>query len=120
MKIVARADLTSAAAIAALLTACAYAPPAPTLQSSYQFERHPGVFIEVWWQYSPDGVAYTVSNLVNRSSVDKCAWTAAFPSRRLRAGETWQVGQVQSPLSVGVANVLASDPNCANAKREHS
>jgi hypothetical protein len=116
MKIAARTRLTLVAFVAAVLIGCAYYP---TLQSSRQFERHPGVFIEVWWEYNYDGVAYAVTNLANRSGMDKCAWTDAFGSRRLRSGETWRVGQVQSPGNVGVANVVPSDPDCVNAKREH-
>jgi hypothetical protein len=68
-------------------------------------------------QYDAYGYGHTVMNLVNRSSVDKCAWTAAQDSRLLRVGESWQVGQVQSPGSVGISNVLPTDPTCANAKR---
>lgn len=110
----ARVRLTVATVAASVLAGCVYAP---TLQSSQPYAQHPGVFIEVWWQYDAYGAAYTVTNLVNRSGVDKCAWTSALPSRLLRAGETWQVSQVQSPGNVGVSNVVASDPNCVNARR---
>jgi len=115
MKTADHARLTLAAVLALLVAGCVYAP---TLQSSQPFAQHPGVFIEVWWQHDAYGNAYTVTNLVNRSGVDKCAWTAMQGSRLLRAGETWQVSQVQSPGTVGVSNVVSSDPNCVNAKRE--
>jgi hypothetical protein len=101
-------------AAAALLAGCVYAP---VMQSAYPFAQHPGVSMEVWTQYDAYGYGYTVMNLVNRSSVDKCAWTAQQDSRLLRSGETWQVSQVQSPGAVGVANVLPTDPTCANARR---
>ena len=119
MKTTARARFKLLAGIATCLSGCVYTP---VMQSSYQFDRHPGVSLEVGWQYhwdGYDGMSNMVSTLVNRSSVDKCAWTDALDSRLLRAGETWQVGRVNSPGHVGVANVLPSDPNCANAKREH-
>ncbi|AMO22378.1 hypothetical protein GCM10027034_27220 [Ramlibacter solisilvae] len=111
----ARTRFTCLASLAACLAGCV----GPTLQSAYQFQQHPGVAMEVWWQYSPDGVAYTVSNLVNRGSVDKCAWTDQQPSRVLRAGETWTVSQVQGPGNVGVSNVMSFDPSCVNAKRDY-
>ena len=110
MKTTVRPALATLAA-AAVLAGCYYAP---VMQGSYPFAQHPGVFTEVWWQYDAYGAGYTVTNVVNRSSVDKCAWTAAQDSRLLRSGETWQV---VSPGAVGIANVLPSDPNCANAKR---
>ena len=97
-----------------LLSGCAYAP---AMQSSYAYSQHPGVFLEVWWQYDAYGTAYQVTRLVNRGSVDKCAWTDAQDSRLLRPGEAWQVGQVVSPGGVGVANVLPGDPACVNAKQ---
>jgi hypothetical protein len=113
MKIATRARLTHTTLVASFLTGCV---ATPTLQNSYPFDQHPGVSVEVWWQYDPYGYAYTVTNLVNRSGKDKCAWTSQQPSRLLRAGETWQVGQVQSPGGVGVSNVQPSDPACINAR----
>jgi len=115
MKIAARAHLIAFAVVPAWITGCAYTP---ALQSSQPFERHPGVFVEVVWQYSYDGIAYPVTNLINRSGTDKCAWTDALNSRVLRAGEMWQVSQWQSPGGVGVSNIVPSDPNCLNAKRD--
>lgn len=115
MKIAPRARVLLAIT-AALVAGCVYAP---MMQSSYAFDRHPGVFMETWWQYDASGYGYPATHLVNRSTVDKCAWTAALPSRVLHAGETWEVSQAQSPGSVGVANVLPTDPNCANAKRDY-
>lgn len=102
------------ALLCAVLSACVYAP---VPQQSYSFERHPGVFLEVGWQYDAYGYGRSVSTLVNRSGTDKCAWTDQFDSRLLRAGEAWQVAQVQSPGNVGVSNVQGTDPNCVNAKR---
>ena len=102
------------AAAATLLAGCVYAP---VMQSAYPFAQHPGVAMEVWTQYDAYGYGFTVMNLVNRSSVPKCAWTTAQDSRVLHSGETWQLGQTQSPGAVGVANVQPSDPTCANAKR---
>lgn len=116
MKTAARFALALAAASATLLAGCAYAP---VMQGSYPFAQHPGVFMEVWWQYDAYGAGYTVTNVVNRSSVDKCAWTTAQDSRVLRSGESWQVSQVQSPGAVGISNVVPADPNCANAKRAY-
>lgn len=98
-----------------LLAGCVYAP---TLQGAYPYSQHPGVMLEVWWQYDAYGTAYQVSRLVNGSNMDKCAWTDLQDSRLLRAGEAWQVGQVTSPGGVGVANVSPADPNCVNAKRQ--
>jgi len=107
-----RARLALPAVMATLLSACVYAP---VMQTSYQFERHPGVFMEVWADYG-----YGASTrLINRGTVDKCAWTDALDSRLLRPGDTWQVSQVQSPGNVVVTNVMPWDPNCVNAKREH-
>jgi hypothetical protein len=103
------------AAAAAVLAGCVYTP---VLQSAYPFAQHPGVAMEVWTQYDAYGYPFTVMNLVNRSNMDKCAWTAAQDSRVLHSGETWQVG-AQSPGAVGIANVQPSDPNCANAKRAY-
>lgn len=100
------------AAAAALLHGCVYAP-AP-MQASYPFTQHPGVALEVWWQYDAYGVGYKVSSLVNRSGTDKCAWTDALGSRLLRAGETWPLGA--GAVNVGVSNVQPWDPNCVNAK----
>lgn len=103
-------------ASSAALAACVYAPlPAAT---TYNFERHPGVSLETSWQYGYDGVGYQSSRLVNRSNVDKCAWTETLPSRLLRVGESWQVSQGQSPGKVGVSNVQMTDPNCANARQQ--
>ena len=101
---------------ASALTACVYAP---FMQSSFAFDRHPGVSMETWWQYDAGGYGYPVTLLVNRSGVDKCAWTAALPSRVLHPGETWPVAQGQSPGAVGISNVLPADPNCANAKQTY-
>ena len=108
---------TLLAAVGAALAGCVYPPAAQT----YVFERHPGVVLEVGWQYAYDGYdgsSHMVSTLVNRSSVDKCAWTDAMPSRLLRSGEAWQVGMVHSPGGVGVANVMPWDPQCAQAKAQ--
>ena len=113
MKMSARARLRLLC-IVGLLSGCVYAP---TMQQSYQFQQHPGVFLEFWGDY---GYGYTSTRLVNRSTTSKCAWTARLDSRLLRPGEIWEVSQVDSPGNVGVANVLPSDPNCVNAKREHS
>ena len=72
-----------------------------------------------WWQATAPTVSATaLTNLVNRSGFDKCAWTDAMDSHLLRAGETWMISQVQAPGNVGVANVVPSDPTCANAKRD--
>ncbi|MBC5785796.1 hypothetical protein H8N03_22845 [Ramlibacter sp. USB13] len=115
MKNAARLPLSLVAA-ASLMTGCVYAP---VLQSTYPFAQHPGVAMEVWTQYDAYGYGYTVMSLVNRSSVDKCAWTATQDGRLLRSGESWQVNQVQSPGAVGIANVQPSDPTCANARRTY-
>lgn len=112
MNIVAR--LASLASAAASLTACVYAPYGVPAQTSHAFERHPGVFLET----SYDGMGYQSTRLVNRSNVDKCAWTDAYPSRLVRAGESWQLTLGQSPGNVGVSDVQTTDPNCANAKRQ--
>ena len=109
-----RGALLIAAAVSTL-SGCVYAPP--VMQQSYQFDRHPGVFMEVWWQQDYYGYGYVNTKLVNRSNTDKCAWTDVQPSRLLRAGDTWQISQVQSPGNVGVANVLPWDPNCAQARQ---
>ena len=98
-----------------VLGGCVYAP---VMQSSYHFDRHPGVSMEVWMQYDAYGSSYMVTTLNNRSNLPKCAWTSALESRRLQPGESWQVGLVQTPGGVGVANVVPSDPNCVNAKRD--
>jgi hypothetical protein len=103
-------------AAATLLASCAYPP---VMQGSYAFDRHPGVFMETWWQYNADGSGYTATYLVNRSNVDKCAWTDAMDSRVLHPGQPWQIAQVQSPGSVGVANVTPTDPDCVNARRDY-
>lgn len=110
-----RLRLMITAVAAALLAGCVYAP---VMQSSYPFAQHPGVALEVWWQYDAYGVGYRVTSLVNRSGMDKCAWTDAPGSRLLRAGEAWQIGPSPSPVTVGVSNVQPWDPNCANAKRD--
>ena len=104
------------AVVASALTACVYTP---FMQSSFAFDRHPGVSLETWWQYDAGGYGYPVTLLVNRSAVAKCAWTAALPSRVLHPGETWPVAQGQSPGAVGIANVLPTDPNCVNAKQTY-
>ena len=104
------------AGVASVLSGCYYPPPA-VMQQSYEFDRHPGVVMEVWWQYDYYGNGYVNTKLINRSNVDKCAWTDRQSSRLLRPGETWQVSQVQSPGNVSVANVAPTDPNCANAWR---
>ena len=104
---------------AVLLSGCVYAP---VLQASYPYSQHPGVVLEVWWQYDSYGTDYQVSHLVNRSNVDKCAWTDQQEGRLLRAGEVWQVGQVgqvAGPGGVGVANVTPGDPSCVNARRQY-
>jgi hypothetical protein len=103
------------AMVAASLCACAYSP----VQSSYPFEKHPGVFMETRWQYGYQygyGMDYMATYVVNRGAVDKCVWTQRLDSRVLHAGETWLVSEVSSPGSIGVANVDAGDPNCARAK----
>lgn len=102
--------------LATLLSACVYAPPA-VIPQRYTFQQHPGVYMEVWWTYDAYGSSYVNSRLVNGSNVDKCAWTDTSPSRRLRAGESWQLSQVQTPGNVGVAEVTNADPNCVNARR---
>lgn len=112
----ARVRLTLLAVASSFLVAgCVYAPLPPT---SYQFERHPGVFMEVWSQYDGYTTA-TSTRLINRGTVNKCAWTDALDSRLLKAGDSWQLSQVQSPGNVVVTNVMPWDPNCVNAKREH-
>ena len=116
MKIIARTRLTLLPVLAAALSGCVYAPVA-TQQQSYGFDRHPGVRLEVGWHYNWDGSGYTSSTLVNRSNVDKCAWTEALDSRLLRAGESWQVSMGQSPGNVGISNVVPHDPNCVSAKQ---
>lgn len=103
-------------ALAAALLAGCYDPPPPAMQQSYAFDRHPGVFLETWWVYDSYGVAHATTRLVNRSAMDKCAWAEALPSRRLHAGETWDLGQLPPPGGVGVANVVPADPDCVNAR----
>ena len=99
---------------AAMLAGCVYVPP---VQRSYQFERHPGVFLEL----ATDAYGgYMTSTLVNRGTVNKCAWTDALDSRLLRPGESWQVGQVQSPGNVVVTNPMPWDPACVKAKSEQT
>jgi hypothetical protein len=117
MKPARRSLIVSLAALLPLAGCVYYPPVAP---ASYPFERHPGVSAEVSWHYDAGGMAYSVTNLVNRSPMDKCAWTQVHPSRLLRTGDSWQVGQGQSPGGIGVANVMPGDPQCANAKREHT
>ena len=111
MNIAFRTTLTLAAS-ALLLSACVYAP---MMQSSYAFDRHPGVVMEVWQDYG-----YMTTRLINRSTVDKCAWTDTQPSRVLHVGEVWQFSQVQSPGNVGVANILPADPNCTQARTDYT
>jgi hypothetical protein len=96
-----------------LLSACT----APTV-SQYQFDRHPGVFMEQRWEYGW-GVEYIATYVVNRGTSDKCVWTQLLDSRVLRPGETWRVSDMQSPGNIGVANVLPGDPNCARAKSQY-
>ncbi|GAB3776339.1 hypothetical protein GCM10028796_53660 [Ramlibacter monticola] len=115
MKFASHARGALVAAIATLLSGCYYPPPA-VMQQSYPFDRHPGVFMEVWWQSDYYGNSYASTRLVNRSNMDKCAWTDMQPSRLLRVGESWQIGQGPSPGNVGVANVLPWDPNCVKAR----
>ena len=103
------------ALLLAILSGCVYAP---VMQSSYNFDRHPGVSLEVWTQYDAYGYGSMATTLHNRSNVPKCAWTSGLDSRLLSPGASWQVGQVQTPGGVGVANVLPWDPNCINAKRD--
>ena len=117
MKAAARARFPRLAALAVLLPGCVYPP---VLQSSYQFERHPGMAMEVWWQYGADGIGTMVTTLFNRGTVPKCAWTDALDSRRLSPGESWQVSQGGSPGSIVVTNPMPWDPNCVNAKRDHA
>jgi len=101
-------------ATVAMLAGCVYPP---VMQRSYQFERHPGVFLEV----ATDAYGgYMTSTLINRGTVNKCAWTDALDSRLLRPGESWQVGQVQSPGNVVVTNPMPWDPACMKAKREQT
>jgi hypothetical protein len=100
-------------ATVAMLAGCVYPP---VLQRSFQFERHPGVFMEIWTDYA----GYMTTTLINRGNVNKCAWTDALESRLLRPGESWQVGQVQSPGNVIVTNVMPWDPNCLKAKSEQT
>jgi len=107
----ARVRLACACILASLLSACVYAP---VMQSSYAFDRHPGVSLETWW----DGMG-TNARLVNRGNVDKCAWTDALGSRLLRPGETWPISQGISPGAVGIANVMPWDPGCVNAQRDY-
>lgn len=102
-----------------LALAGCYYPPGPVLQQSYQFDRHPGVSMEVWMQYDAYGMGTPGTIVVNRSNVDKCVWTQALDSRLLHPGESWKVAQGQSPGNIGVANVVATDPGCANAKRDY-
>ena len=116
MDITARARLALVPLIAACLSACVYAP---IMQSSHAFAQHPGVFLQVWGQSDYYyGTGSVTTRLVNNSNVDKCVWTAAQPARLLRVGETWQFSDVQSPGNVTVANVVAFDPNCVNAKTQ--
>ena len=102
--------------VAATLSGCYYVP-VTAAASSYHFDKHPGVYMEtrpLYGYYEMGGSMATY--LVNRGSVDKCAWTQNQPSRLLRAGETWLVSEVQSPGAIGVSNVMPWDPNCVNAK----
>ena len=98
------------------LAGCVYAP---MMQSAYAFDRHPGVSLEVWRQYTPDGLGYQATRLVNRSAQDKCAWTSQQDSRVLRSGETWDLGPLPAPGGVGVTNVQGTDPGCVNARRQY-
>ena len=116
MKITCPARAALLAGVLSVLPGCYY-PPQAVMQQSYAFDRHPGVVMEVWWQYDYYGNAFVNTKLVNRSNVDKCAWTDTQSSRLLRAGETWLVSQVQSPGNVSVASVAPTDPDCANAGR---
>ena len=116
MKITGCSRAALLAAVASVLPGCYYPPPA-AMQQSYEFDRHPGVVMEVWRQYDYYGNGLVNTRLINRSNVDKCAWTDTQSSRLLRPGETWLVSQVQSPGNVSVANVVPTDPNCANVAR---
>jgi hypothetical protein len=112
-----RTRLALLAVPATLLAGCVHAP---VTQASYPFEKHPGVSMEVRWQDGYEMGTYASTYVVNRSSVDKCAWTERLDSRLLRPGETWLVSELQSPGNIGVANVLPWDPKCAKAKAEHT
>lgn len=101
--------------VAAVLAGCVYAPPATTQR--HDFQQHPGVYLDVWRSYDAYGGSYVNSRLVNGSNADKCVWTDTSPSRRVNAGESWQLSQVQTPGNVGVAEVTNADPNCVNARR---
>jgi hypothetical protein len=95
------------------LSACV-APPV----SQFAFDKHPGVFMEQRWEYGW-GVDYLATYVVNRGAADKCVWTQYLDSRLLRAGETWRVSEMQSPGTIGVANVVPGDPNCTRAKSQY-
>jgi len=101
----------------ALLAGCVYAP---VQQSSYEFDKHPGVFMEVRWHNGYELGSYATTYVVNRSSIAKCAWTQRLDSRLLRPGESWLVSEVDSPGNIGVANVLPWDPSCMKAKGEYA
>lgn len=116
MKTVAIALRPGSLLLAALLAGCVYAPPASTTQR-HVFQQHPGVYVDTWWSYDAYGGSYVNSRLVNGSNVAKCVWTDTSPSRRVNAGETWQLSQMQTPGNVGVAEVTNADPNCVNARR---
>lgn len=111
MQTIVRPRLALAGCATALLAACVYAP---VMQRSVGFDQHPGVMVEVWQQYDAYGGAYSTNTLVNRSGMDKCAWAEGQPSRLLRNGESWQV----PPGNIGVANVVAMDPGCADARNQ--
>lgn len=113
MNLATRARLVLVSLAATGLSACVYAP---IMQSSHAFAQHPGVSLQVWGQPDYYGGGTVTTRLVNGSNADKCVWTAGGNSRLLRAGETWQFTDVQSPGNVTVANVVASDPNCLNAR----
>jgi len=104
---------------ATALAGCYYPPPGPVMQQSYQFDKHPGVYMETWVQYDGYGMGYPGTVVVNRSTMDKCVWTASLDSRVLHPGESWKVSQGGSPGNIGVANVLPADPACVNAKRDY-
>jgi hypothetical protein len=101
--------------IGCILSGCMYVPMT-VAPSSYQFDRHPGVSMEMRPVYGYEMSGQMATYLVNRSNVDKCAWTQYHASRLLRAGDTWMVSEMQSPGTIGVANVVPSDPNCMKAK----
>lgn len=112
-----RALLLSLAALA--LSGCYYPPAGPVMSQSYQFDKHPGVYMETWTQYDYYGVGYPSTIVINRSNMPKCAWTEALDSRLLRPGESWKVSQGNSPGNIGVSNVIPTDPDCVNAKRDY-